>query len=93
MEYELVVIISSQADKKDREKLTNLIKKKITSLKGKVTKVDDWGVRDFTYPIKKQTKADYVQFNFSLEKGKLAVFKKELQSKEKILRHLLIKAD
>lgn len=90
-DYELVVILSSQIEPKEQEDLINQIKEILTNLKAKTIKVDNWGRKLFSYPIKKQLQGFYSQFNFSLEAKKIIDLDKKLKANEKILRFLLIK--
>jgi small subunit ribosomal protein S6 len=90
-QYELVVIFSTEKNTKTEKKSAEEIKKLITSLKGKVDKIDDWGLKTLSYPIKKQTTGLYIQFNFSLPEEKTAQLKKSLLANENIIRYLLIR--
>ena len=89
----MVVILSSQLDSKKQEELTAEIKKLIKKLQGSLEKVDQWGEKNFSYPIKKQLKGFYWQFNFSLPAKEVSKLRKTIKTKENILRYLLLKLD
>lgn len=92
-DYELVIIFSSQLEEDKQKKSIDKIKKSITGFKGKIKKTDNWGKKDFSYPIKKQTQGTYTQFKFSLDEGKIIDLEKKVKANENILRYLLIREE
>lgn len=92
-DYELVIILSSKLDKKKQEQIIAKLKKTLTSLKGKITKEEKWGQKNFAFPIKKQLQGSFHIFNFFLNEEKLIDFKKKILIEEGILRYLLIRLE
>lgn len=78
-------------EEKDRKTLLDSLVKKLTGEDGKVVKEDLWGVRDLSYPIKKQTKGYYAHFEFNTEPKLVKGLDKSLKLEEDILRYLLVR--
>jgi small subunit ribosomal protein S6 len=97
MNYELTLILDPDLTTDAQKKLVTKIKKIIedpsVDEKGKVEKTDDWGKKDFVYPIAKKNFGYYLLVKFSASgKGVIGVDKK-LKSEEGILRYLLVKRE
>jgi small subunit ribosomal protein S6 len=60
---------------------------------GKVTKVEQWGLRSLTYKIKKNRKGHYVLFNIDAPWPAVAEFERQLKLNEDIIRHLTIRVE
>lgn len=74
----------------NEEEQLKIIKDLITSLKGKLTKEDNWGKKILVYPIKKNHTANFYNWTIELEKNQMKEFKKKLNFNEKIIRYLIL---
>ena len=54
--YEVMYIINVAVEEEKRTALIETLSKIITDHSGKVLKTDEWGMRDFAYPIDHMTK-------------------------------------
>lgn len=88
--YELTVILSSEAEEKARRDLLAKVKKMVEKFGGKVIKTDEWGERKFAYSLKHQKEGMYYFFQFQLEPEGVVKLKDKLRLEEKILRFLLV---
>lgn len=61
--------------------------------KGKIWRLNEWGLRRLAYNIKKAKNAYYVLMNFELEAKWINDFKSMLDKDERVIRHLVIKRD
>lgn len=84
--YELTFVV-------ENPKNVELVKKMITSLKGKVNDEKHWGKLEFAYPIDKLTAADYFTWQVQMDTKSLAEFKQKLNFDNDIIRFLLLKTD
>lgn len=91
--YELTLIFPSSLDEAGQEKILTKIKKIITDAGGKIGKIDEWGKRQLTYPIKKQKEGVYFLLNLELEGKEAKQIEEKLKLEEVILRHLLIRKE
>jgi small subunit ribosomal protein S6 len=63
----------------------------ITSTKGAVHRVEDWGRRQLAYPIEKLVKAHYVLMNIECDGKTLDELENGFRYNDAVLRHLTIK--
>ena len=69
--YELAVLY--YVEKEDNlKKISQSVKKLITTEGGNLLKEDIWGKRQLAYPIKKQTEAIYVFYDLELKPQSIA---------------------
>lgn len=61
--------------------------------KGRIWRLNDWGMRRLAYNIKKAKNAHYILMNFELEAKWINEFKSLLDKDERVIRHLVIKRD
>ncbi len=83
--YELVLIL-----KDNKEGALKEITKLVTDKEGKIVKSDEWGKKNFAYPIKKSTSGFYHIIQFEAEKSIVQDFKRKLDYNEEVLRYLLL---
>lgn len=61
--------------------------------KGRIWRLNDWGLRRLAYKIKKTTHANYILMNFEINAKHINDFKSMLDKDERIIRHLVMKRD
>lgn len=86
--YELVLVLKSDLTDSEKKKILENVKSYLTNLK--VSKEDEWGVRELSYEIKKQKEGLYVKLELQGENIPLDLEKKLITS-DNILRHLLMR--
>ncbi|KAJ6816762.1 uncharacterized protein M6B38_415670 [Iris pallida] len=90
--YEVVYLIhEDRVDEVDNviSKVQDFIREK----KGRIYRLNNWGLRRLAYKIQKAKNANYVLMNFELEAKCINEFKTMLDRDERIIRHLVIKRD
>lgn len=94
MEYELL-FFASLANEERIPEIKREIEEAIAKFGGKISAdFSDIGKRKLAYPIKKQTHAFFSFCRFALdEKENLAELNRRLTLNEKIMRHLIVRAD
>ena len=87
--YEIMYILSAslndEARKSEIEKLQNILKEN----KIEVKDTKEWGLRDFAYPIKKQTKGYYVILKVVGDSVGLDEFSRLVKLNNNVVRHLV----
>lgn len=89
--YDLTLILSSQLDKEALDKVQDKVRKFVADTGGKVEKIDEWGKRQLSYPIKKQKQGTYFNLTLELDEKGVRIFEDKLKIEDMILRHLLVK--
>ncbi|HTH29251.1 MAG TPA: 30S ribosomal protein S6 [Sphingobium sp.] len=65
----------------------------IEGQQGKVTKVENWGLRSLAYKIAKNRKAHYVMLNIDAPAGVVAELERQTQINEDIIRYMTVRVD
>lgn len=69
--------------------LSNVIKKE----GGEVVRVDNWGLKNLAYRIKKNRKGHYVILNIAAPASAIAEYERVMRVNEDIIRYMTIKVD
>ncbi len=91
--YELTIVLPGGLTAAKKKSAIEKIGKIIKTLKGKISKQDDWGEIDFAYPIKKNTAGIFLLFNLELEAESAKAISNKLKFEEEILRYLLVRKE
>lgn len=91
--YELTIVLAGGTTAAKKKSMQEKVKKLVTSFKGKVSKVEEWGDLKLAYPIEENDTGFFLHFILELE----AEFAKEIDSKlnleEGVLRYLLVRKE
>ena len=71
------------------EDLSNVVKKE----GGEVVRVDNWGLKNLAYRIKKNRKGHYVLMNITAPANAIAEFERVMRFNEDITRYMTVKVD
>ncbi len=91
--YELMYILMPELSEEDIKNENAALQKIITDNGGKITGVNEWGMRDLAYEIKKQTKGYYVVVNFTAGGAVNAKFNSIVSLDSKVMRFLITVAN
>lgn len=91
--YEHVYLARQDVSPQQVETLTGQFKTIITSLGGKVTKTEYWGVKSLAYRIKKNRKAHFTLLNIDAPPAALAEVERQQGLSEDVLRFLTLRVD
>lgn len=90
--YEVVYLIHEKHEEQV-ESVNEKVQDFLSEKKGRVWKVNDWGLRKLAYKIQKANKAHYILMNFEMEARWINEFKTMLDQDERVIRHMVIKQD
>lgn len=88
--YEIIILLNPHFYTQSKiliEKCTQIIEKK----KGTIARIENWGLKNLTYRIKKHTKAIYILLNIVCTKETLDLIKNEIKFNDTIIRSLITK--
>ncbi len=71
------------------EDLSNVVKKE----GGEVVRVDNWGLKNLAYRIKKNRTGHYVLMNITAPANAIAEFERVMRFNEDIIRYMTVKVD
>ena len=88
--YELTVVLGGKATPAKKKSVQELVEKLVKTLKGKVTKFDDWEKKDLAYKIKKNESGQFLHFELELSSESVKTINDKLRLEEDIIRYLLV---
>lgn len=91
--YELTFIVASDVDENEFNAILEQVKGWVEQSPGSVTRVEHWGRRRLAYPIAEYSEGHYVTLNVEMNPMATAELERNLRFSEKVIRHLLIRAD
>ena len=91
--YELTLVLPEKATPSKKKAITSRVEKIVETNKGKIDKVDDWGLIKLAYTIDKNESGNFLHFKLELDSGSIKTLEDVMRREESIIRHLLVKAD
>lgn len=91
--YEHVFLARQDLAQAQVDALAENAKAIVEANQGKVTKVENWGLRSLAYKIAKNRKAHYVMLNIEAPAGVVAELERQTQIHEDVIRYMTIKVD
>lgn len=93
IKYELVLVLPGNLEKNSLSTLEANLKKILTTIKAKVIKAEDWGVKKMAYPIKKTDLGQYLFWEIEIDQSKIKELHRLLNFETKLLRYMLLKIE
>jgi small subunit ribosomal protein S6 len=91
--YEHVFLARQDLAQAQVDALAENATKIVEAQEGKVTKVENWGLRNLAYKIAKNRKAHYVLLNIDAPAGTVAELERQTQINEDVIRYMTIRVD
>ena len=91
--YELVFIVHPEVDGDDFTAVVERVTSLIERNSGKITQVNDWGLRRLAYPIQDQWEGQYVFMLLELEPHVVIGLDRSLILIEQVVRHLVVRPE
>jgi len=89
--YETVFIARQDLSEAQVKELTEAYSKIIKDAKGKILKVENWGLRTLAYKISKNRRGHYVLIESDSEPAPVIEMERQMRLSEDILRYMTIK--
>ncbi len=90
--YETIFIVRPDRGEEVKE-FTDKFKKIIQDLGAEVNEVEEWGLKELAYPIRKQRKGYYVLMRHRATRGTVDELERHIKLNEGILRFLTVRLD
>ena len=91
--YEVMYILDAALTDEDRNALVAKLHAIITDDGGKITDVNEWGVKEFAYPINHMTKGHYMVINVEANPTAVKEFDRIARIEPGCIRHLIVNMD
>ena len=91
--YESVLIARQDLGASQVSSLVSSLSETIASNGGEVVRVDNWGLKNLAYRIKKNRKGHYVVLNISAPASTIAEYERVMRFNEDVIRYMTVKVD
>ena len=91
--YESVLIARQDLGASQVSALVSDMSNVIAKEGGEVVRVDNWGLKNLAYRIKKNRKGHYVLLNISAPASAIAEYERLLRVNEDVIRYMTVKVD
>ena len=91
--YETIYIVQPELADDELKALTAKVQEIVTSMKGDLKKLDDWGMRKLSYPIEKFTRGRYFYLRFDGDAPLIAELERKLRLDDKVIRYQSVKLE
>ncbi|KUJ96510.1 MAG: small subunit ribosomal protein [Desulfonauticus sp.] len=91
--YETLILLSPELSAEEKQGLVDKIAEIIKRDGGELALVDDWGMRELAYPVKKQTRGYYVRLEYGLPPQHVAELERNLRLMEDVFRFVTVKLE
>ncbi len=91
--YESVLIARQDLGASQVSALVSDMSNVIAKEGGEVVRVDNWGLKNLAYRIKKNRKGHYVILNISAPASAIAEYERLLRVNEDVIRYMTVKVD
>jgi small subunit ribosomal protein S6 len=92
-DYELTFIAKPDLDVTNMTALVERVKGIIAEVSGTIVKLENWGMRHMTYPIRKYRDGQYVHMRVQMDGSAVARVEQRFKLADDVIRHLLVLAD
>ena len=90
--YETVFILHPEIPEAQVRETLDRVRRLIESMEGQVTEIQDWGIRDLAYPIRKQPRGTYVLAQYSARPEVVKELERTLKLADEVLRFISVRA-
>ena len=91
--YESVLIARQDLGASQVSSLVSDLSETLKANGGEVVRVDNWGLKNLAYRIKKNRKGHYVILNISAPASAIAEYERLLRVNEDVIRYMTVKVD
>jgi small subunit ribosomal protein S6 len=91
--YESVFIARQDIAAPQAEALADTFTSIIDAQGGKVTKRENWGLRNLAYKVKKNRKGHYILFNIAAPPAAIAEMERNMRIHEDVLRYMTVRVE
>lgn len=91
--YEIMYILNASLEEAARTETVETLHAIVTNGNGTITKVEDWGMKEFAYEIDGMTKGYYVVVTIEADAAVVAEFDRICRINANVVRNMIVKLD
>ncbi len=89
--YETLILISPDLTNEENSSIIESLEGIIKDRGGEVITVDDWGIKELAYEVKKHTRGRYVRLEYALPPTEITELERRMRINEDIFKYLTVK--
>lgn len=89
--YETLLLLSPELSAEGRGEILDNLKGVIQNEGGKPLDLNEWGMRDLAYPVKKQTRGYYVLLTYALDGSKVSELERIIRITDGVFKFVVVK--
>ena len=89
--YETLFIVHSELPEAQVRETVDRIRRLIESMGGEITELQDWGLRELAYPIRKQPRGIYVLVQYAARPEVVKELQRAMKLSDEILRFVSVR--
>ena len=90
--YETLFILHPEIPEAQVRETLDRVRRLIEGMEGQVTEIQDWGLRELAYPIRKQPRGTYVLAQYSARPDVVKELERTLKLADEVLRFISVRA-
>lgn len=90
--YETLFILHPEIPEAQVRETLDRVRRLIEGMEGQVAEIQDWGIRELAYPIRKQPRGTYVLAQYSSRPEVVKELERTLKLADEILRFISVRA-
>jgi small subunit ribosomal protein S6 len=91
--YETLILLSPELASENRQEILDTLTGVITRENGTILEVDDWGMRDLAYPVRKQVRGYYVRLEYACPGQVVAELERIIRINDGIFKFLSVRLE
>ena len=91
--YETLLLISPELNEAERKAVLEIVQGVVLREKGELMLVDDWGVRDLAYPVRKHMRGHYIRLEYSAPGSIVAELERIIRITDGIDKFITVRLD
>ena len=89
--FETLVLLSPELSAEKREGIVNALVAVVEREQGKMITVDNWGMRDLAYPVRKQMRGNYVRLEYAAPANLVAELERNIRITDGLFKFVTVK--
>jgi len=90
--YETLFILHPEIPEAQVRETLERVRRLIEGMQGQIAEIQDWGIRDLAYPIRKQPRGTYVLVQYSARPDAVKELERNLKLADEVLRFISVRA-
>ncbi|WP_045216649.1 30S ribosomal protein S6 [Desulfonatronovibrio magnus] len=93
MTYETLLLLSPELGSEGSKEVVDTLTGIIDRDGGQSITIDDWGIKELAYPVRKQVRGQYIRMEYTLPGDKVNELERNIRNADGIFKFLTVKLD